>query len=62
MKLIQEEDSVKIGVGSLRICCNSNFVVKASVLAPSYYVLSYMYQFSDFTLKSPKATIRTACG
>ena len=32
--------------------------VKASILATSYDVMSCLYQFSDFTLKSTKTTIR----
>ena len=32
--------------------------VKASILATSYDVMSCLYQFSGFTLKSPKTTIR----
>ena len=55
---MQEEDSAKIRVGSLIICGNPNCVVKASILALSYDVLSCLYQVSHFTLKSPKTSIR----
>ena len=57
IKSVQEKDSAKIGLGALIISCNPNCVVKASILAPPYNILSCLYQFSDFTLKSPKATI-----
>ena len=58
IKSIQDEDSSKIYVGSLKICCNPNCVTKASILASFYCLLSCFYQFSDFTLKSPKTAVR----
>ena len=32
--------------------------IKISILAPSYDILWYLYQFSDFILKSPKANVK----
>ena len=58
IKSMQEEDFAKTWVGSLIIICNPNCEVKVSILAPPHDVLSCLYQFSDFTLKSPKTTIR----
>ena len=40
------------------ICCNQNCAFKRYILASSYDVLLYLYQFSDFTFKSFKTTIR----
>ena len=55
---MHEEDSAKIWVGSVIICCNQSCTVKASIFALSYDILSCLYQFFNFILKSPKTTIR----
>ena len=55
---MQEEEFPKMWVGSLINCCKSNSEVTASILEPSYVVLSCLYQFEDLVLKSPRATVR----
>ena len=55
---MQEEEFPKMWVGSLINCCRPNFEVTASILEPSYVVLSRLYQFEDLVLKSPRATVR----
>ena len=55
---MQEEEFPKMWVGSLINCCRPNCEVTASILEPSYVVLSCLYQFEDLVLKSPRTTVR----
>ena len=45
-------------VGSLTICCNPNWEVTPSILKSLHAVMSLLYQRLDFTLKSPRTTVR----
>ena len=45
-------------VGFLINSCRPNCEIAASILEPSYLVLSCLYQFEDLVLKSLKTSIR----
>ena len=55
---MQDTECPWMWVGSLIICCSPNWEVKASILEPLERVVSPVYQFLDFALKSPMATIK----
>ena len=57
IKSMQEEEFPKMWVGSLINCCRPNCEVTASILEPSYVVLSCLYQFEDLLSKSLRATV-----
>ena len=51
-----EDQCVKIWVASLISCCKPNGDVVASILEPSWAVLSCLYLFDDLILRSPGTT------
>ena len=55
---MQEEESATKCAGSLISRCNPNWEVIASILEPSYDVLSPLNQRSDFILKSPRTKVK----
>ena len=57
IKSIQEEEFATRRVGSLS-SCNPNWEVIASILEPSYDVLSPLNQRLDLILKSPRTTVK----
>ena len=58
IKSIQEEESATRCVGSLISCNNPNWEVIASILEPSFDVLSPLNQRLDLILKSPRTTVK----
>ena len=58
IKSIQEEESATRCVGSLISCCNPNWEAIASILEPSYDVLSPLNQRLVLILKSPRTTVK----
>ena len=57
IRLIQDDESVKICVGSCS-CFKPNCDVIAAILEPSYAVVSCLYQLDELALKSPRMTIK----
>ena len=61
MRTLYGDGSLRVAkneLGSLIICCNPNWEVTPSILEPSYAVTSLLSQRLDFTLKSPRMTVR----
>ena len=56
--MIQEEKSAPRCVGSFISCCNPNCQVIASILEPSYDILSPLNQRFDLILNSPRTTVK----
>ena len=54
----EEGRKSKICVGSLITCCRPNCNVTFSIIFPLKLRLSFLYQFFDFTLKSPISTTK----
>ena len=57
IRSIQDDESVRLCVGSRINCFKSNCDVITSILEPSY-VVSCLYQLDDLTLKSTKMTMK----
>ena len=55
---MQDKEFPKMRVGSLINCFIQCCEVSASILEPSYVVLSCLYQSEDLVLKSPRTTVR----
>ena len=58
IRSIRDDESVKTCVGSRINCFRPNWDVIASILEPSYVVVSCLYRLDDLVLKSPRVTIK----
>ena len=55
---VQDDESVKMCVGSWTNCCKPNWDVIAWILEPSHVAVSCLYQLDDLVLKSSWMAIR----